>query len=415
MSEIGKLLKQLCPEGVPHKKLGEFATLSNSGVDKKINSSESEVSLLNFLDICRNKKISSENITATTTASSKKIVECNLLKGDIFITPSSETKDDLANAAEIVSDIPSAVYSYHIMRIRLLHLEQMNPSFIVYLFASKQIQDQIISLATGLTRFGLTKPKWESLKFPIPPIEIQNEIVSILDKLSKFEDGLKAELEAEIKARKSQYDYISKQLFNDSEKVSSKALGEIAEFSYGYTDVAQNEGDIRFLRITDIDLNGKIKPINKKYVSKNSDSSKYLVKAGDLLMARTGGTFGKTALIGQNENSVYASFLIRIRLNTEIMIPSFYWHFAQSQEYWHQAHSLVSKGGQPQFNANALKQIRVPVPSFEQQEYIVQVLDGLNDLMMSLSNCLPTEIKARRHQYEYHRDKLLTFKELGVA
>ena len=70
MSKIDDLIAKMCPDGVEFKKLGEFSLLSNTGVDKKLLPNESEVSLLNYLDICRNKKISSENLSAITTASS---------------------------------------------------------------------------------------------------------------------------------------------------------------------------------------------------------------------------------------------------------------------------------------------------------------------------------------------------------
>jgi type I restriction enzyme S subunit len=91
------------------------------------------------------------------------------------------------------------------------------------------------------------------------------------------------------------------------------------------------------------------------------------------------------------------------------ILPNYYWHFAQSTFYWQQAHSLVSMGGQPQFNANVLKDIRLPIPPLEEQTRIVAILDQFDALVNDLSSGLPAEIKARRQQYEYYRDKLLSF------
>jgi len=128
-------------------------------------------------------------------------------------------------------------------------------------------------------------------------------------------------------------------------------------------------------------------------------------------MARTGATFGKTVLIADDMPAVYASFLIRIRLDETEILPSYYWHFAQSSFYWQQANGLVSMGGQPQFNANVLKDIRLPIPALEEQERIVAILDKFDALVNDISTGLPAEIKARRQQYAYYRDRLLTFKE----
>lgn len=192
-------------------------------------------------------------------------------------------------------------------------------------------------------------------------------------------------------------------------------LGSIADFTYGYTDTAKESGDYRFIRITDINENGKLDNENPKYVS-NSDGelTKYLLLENDLLMARTGATYGKTMIFQSKEPSVYASFLIRIRFKESMILPKFYWHFAQSNHYWEQARRLVGGGAQPQFNANALSEVMVPVPSIQEQRRIIQILDRFDSLANDLTSGLPAEIKARRQQYEYYRDQLFSFRRKGA-
>ena len=190
-------------------------------------------------------------------------------------------------------------------------------------------------------------------------------------------------------------------------------LGEIAEFKYGYTDSAKNNGSARFIRITDISENGKLLPNDCKYVDLLNENKNYLLEIGDLLMARTGATYGKTMLFGIHETAVFASFLIRIRFPEKIILPMYYWHFAQSKLYWNQVNKLVSKAGQPQFNANVLKKVVIPTPSINEQEHIVRLLDRFDSLTTDIITGLPTEIATRQNQYEYYRDKLLTFK--GIA
>ena len=95
------------------------------------------------------------------------------------------------------------------------------------------------------------------------------------------------------------------------------------------------------------------------------------------------------------------------------MLNRYYWHFAKSRIYWQQADKLVSPGAQQQFNTGALVKIKVPVPSIAEQERIVLQLDRFDALCNDLTSGIPAEIEARRKQYEYYRDKLLTFKPLS--
>ena len=141
------------------------------------------------------------------------------------------------------------------------------------------------------------------------------------------------------------------------------------------------------------------------------ESKKYLLKKGDLLLARTGATYGKTLFFDSDEHAVYASFLIRIVLDNAVIRNRYYWYFSKSSLYWEQAEKYVSKGGQQQFNANAISRVKVPIPSLEVQDRIINVLDNFDAICSDLNIGLPAEIEARQKQYEYYRDKLLTFKE----
>ena len=131
-------------------------------------------------------------------------------------------------------------------------------------------------------------------------------------------------------------------------------------------------------------------------------------------MARTGATYGKTLYFEDDFPSVYASFLIKIIPDNTMLLNKFYWHFTKTSLYWDQANKLVTTGGQPQFNSPALKKVKIPIPSLKEQERIIDILDRLDKLCNDISEGLPAEIESRQKQYEYYRDKLLTFKELKV-
>ena len=250
---------------------------------------------------------------------------------------------------------------------------------------------------------------YSTFKLPLPSLPVQSEIVRILDNFT--------ELTAELTARKKQYEYYRNELLmfgvhEGTDRAVSRNLGEIAKFVYGYTDKAQENGTARFIRITDISEDGTLNPQSAKYVELTEESEKYLLKKGDLLLARTGATYGKTLYFDSDEPSVYASFLIKIILDNSVIRNRYYWHFSKSSLYWIQAEKLVSKGGQQQFNANAVSRISVPVPSLEIQDKIVDLLDNFEAICSDLTSGLPAEIKARQKQYEYYRDKLLTFQPL---
>ncbi|EFH9205791.1 restriction endonuclease subunit S [Escherichia coli] len=266
----------------------------------------------------------------------------------------------------------------------------------------------------------IATPDTDKFEVPIPcpdnpekSLAIQSEIVRILDTFS----ALTAELTAELNMRKKQYNYYRDQLLSFKEgEVEWKTLGEIGDFTYGYAAKAMDSGDARFVRITDINKDGKLSKENPMYVELNEENEKYTLDKNDLLMARTGATFGKTMIFEEDYPAVYAGFLIKLNLNKTIINAKYYWHFAQSDFFWEQANKLVSGGGQPQFNANALKQVRVPIPypshpqkSLDEQGRIVDILDKFDAIAASITEGLPREIELRQKQYEYYRDLLLSF------
>ncbi|HCP8306627.1 TPA: restriction endonuclease subunit S [Escherichia coli] len=293
---------------------------------------------------------------------------------------------------------------------------QIRPKYLYYFLTTVGLGE--MNQAGGVP--SQTQSVLNKLKIPIPcpdnpekSLAIQSEIVRILDKFTE----LTAELTAELSMRKKQYNYYRDQLLSFKEgEVEWKTLGEIGNFTYGYAAKAMDSGDARFVRITDINKDGKLSKENPMYVELNEENEKYTLDKNDLLMARTGATFGKTMIFEEDYPAVYAGFLIKLNLNETIINAKYYWHFAQSDFFWEQANKLVSGGGQPQFNANALKQVRVPIPypshpqkSLDEQGRIVDILDKFDAIAASITEGLPREIELRQKQYEYYRDLLFSF------
>ena len=150
-------------------------------------------------------------------------------------------------------------------------------------------------------------------------------------------------------------------------------MGEIATFEYGYTISASDRGEFRLIRITDIDEYGKISDQDKKYVdlSDEANKKKYLLKENDIVMARIG-SVGETTIFQGKEKSIFASYLIRIKLDENDIFPKYYWYFTKTDDYWRQVEQLTKGTVQPQFNANSLKEIVVPIAGLEKQKEIIK-------------------------------------------
>jgi len=237
--------------------------------------------------------------------------------------------------------------------------EKLLQSYLARLLLSENFYKYCQELALGGAQGNISGNQILNFEIPLPSTEKQQELVNELDNYQKIVDnacGL-------IKYYKPQ--------INIDGKWDTILLEKIGSFQYGYTAIAKEKGDARFIRITDIDDSGKLKYDDIKYVKITKDNQQYILKKGDLLVARTGATFGKTLLFEEDNPSVFASYLIRISLDSNKVIPAYYWIYAQSEDYWKKAKVLVGGTGQPQFNANVIKNILVPIPPMEKQKELV--------------------------------------------
>ena len=235
------------------------------------------------------------------------------------------------------------------------------PEYLYYVL--KSLKDKMIASSVGGAQPNISQKIIRNLEIPLPPIETQKLIVAGLESYQKIIDG----------ARQIVENYRPTICFDKQWKVAK--LGSIAKLTYGYTATAQEAGSARLIRITDISPAGLINNFNQKYVDLNDQNTEYVLKRGDIIVARTGATFGKTAIFDYEYPAVYASFLIKIDFIQRDVLNKFYWIFAQSPEYWDQANKLVGGGGQPQFNANAISRIEVPIPPIEEQEKIISKVE----------------------------------------
>ncbi len=161
------------------KRLGEVGTISGSGVDKKLRPDETPVRLVNYMDAYRKDFVFSKDLDHWVTAPPHQLRRCAVQKGDVFFTPSSETRSDIANSAVAMEDIPDAAYSYHIVRLRLT--EPWDLHFRAYAFKTRAFFDQAETICDGGgTRYVISQGKFRTMKVLVPPLPEQTAIATVL-------------------------------------------------------------------------------------------------------------------------------------------------------------------------------------------------------------------------------------------
>ena len=285
------------------------------------------------------------------------------------------------------------------------------PKFLYYYLAAHQLSIQSRVRKAGIPTLDASAVK--EIRIALPPLEIQNRIVEVLDKMTTLE----AELEAELEARKRQYEYYRSKLLTFSgiggiRQVVWKKIGEIGTVMRGTSFQKKHFTDegtpcIHYGQI--YTRYGTFANKTFTYVNEELAKGKRLAKKGDLIMAVTSENLedvGKClAWLGEDDILVsnHACF-IRHSLN-----PKYLAYFLQTS-YFFNYKKKISKGVKViDLDLNMFGDMLIPVPSMEEQARIVSILDRFEALTTDLQSGLPAEIEARRQQYEYYRNKLLTF------
>src|SRR5690606_29338371 len=154
----------------------------------------------------RNRKLFVENICGKVEANQSDIERFNCKKGDVFFTRTSETRNEIGYASVLLSDIPICVFSGFLIRARPI-TNLLFPEYCAYCFSSNEIRNKIVSSSNMTTRVTTTGTILAKIKIPVPPIEEQERIVSILDKFDTLTTSISEGLPKEIELRKKQYEY----------------------------------------------------------------------------------------------------------------------------------------------------------------------------------------------------------------
>lgn len=401
MSRLDALIKEYCPNGVEYDELGNlgkfYGGVSGKSKDDFMSGNCKFISYMNVfsnpsLNIYTEEKVNIEENEKQNT----------ILYGDIIFTGSSENKDECGMSSVLTHQTDEKLYlNSFCFGFRLYDKNLLLPDFSKHLFRSLELRKQINKTASGVTRFNVSKRKMEKVIIPLPPVPVQAEIVRILDNFTE----LTAVLTAELTARKEQYEYYETQiLFNNNNKIVP--LGKLCTVNQGLqVPISQRKtekGHNRYFYITVQFL----KDNDDKFYIENP-SLNVICDIDDILVTRTGST-GKiiTGIKGCFHNNFF-------KVNCFDDVDKRYMYYVlKSNKIYEKLLYAASGGTVPDLPHNKFYKIEVPIPEkIEEQQRIVDILDRFETLCNDISKGLPAEIKAREEQYEYYRNKLLTFKE----
>ena len=379
MSRLEELIAELCPNGVEYRKLSDICGTITTG---RLNANAMVENGKYPFFTCDENPFRIDTYAFDTTA--------------ILISGNGSQIGHL--------NFYSGKFNAYQRTYVLYDFSDINPSYLFH-YAKTYLRSHILKYAKKGSVPYITMPMLEGFLVPVPPLPVQEEIVRILDNFAE----LTAELTAELSKRKQQYQYYRDMLLTfDSVRETSqserqaevnnllwKTLKDICQMKAGK---AISASEISKTQTSEFCYecfggNGVRGYVNK--INKNGEFP---------IIGRQGALCGNVKFAS---GAFYATEHAVVVSSDSSYIPKFLYYLLQSMKL----NQYKSAGAQPGLSVEKLEKIIVPVPSLDEQKRIVAILDRFDALCNDLTSGLPAEIEARKKQYEYYRDKLLTFKE----
>lgn len=405
MNRIDELIEEYCPDGVPFKTLAEIGELVRGNGLPKTDFTEAGVGAIHYGQIYTHYRTSADRtISCVALDTAARLVKVN--PGDIIITNTSENIEDVGKAVAWLGD-EQIVTGGHATVLK----HGQDPKFISYWLQSPSFQQQKKRLATGTKVIDVSAKQLATVKMPVPPLAVQREIVSILDKMEELE----AELEAELDYRSRQYSYYAHVLLESDDSVPRVKLGDVATIVRGASPrpiqsfFCSAEVGVPWIKIGDVPAGGKYITGTSQYVTSAGAAKSRRVRPGDFVLSNSM-SFGRP-YISKIDGYIHDGWLAISKFG-DSFVSDYLYYLLRSAPVQEEFARRAGSGTVKNLNADIVKSIVVPLPTRERQEQVVALLDRFDALVNDLSIGLPAELHARRQQYEYYRDRLLTFKEL---
>ena len=391
MSKLDELIKELCPNGVEYKKLKDLCKIKTG----KLNANEMEENGIYPFFTCDEKpyKINEyafDDEAILISGNGSKVGHINYYKG----------KFNAYQRTYVLLNFNNGIVKYYVFYLK------------------EFLKKHIIKNSNKASVPYITLPMLENYLVPVPPLEVQDEIVRILDSFI----ALTTKLTTELTARKKQYSWYRDYLLKFENKVEKSKLSEVATIKarIGWQGLTKEEYLItgNYYLITGTDFqNGEINLKNCYYVNEERyiQDKNIQLKNDDVLVTKDG-TLGKVAYVSNLDKPATLNsgiFVIR-SIDTNKLLNRYLFHYLKAPYLMKYAQNKLTGGTIKHLNQNVIVDFEIPLPPLEVQKRIVEVLDNFEKICNDLNIGLPAEIEARQKQYEFYRNFLLTFKEDSV-
>ena len=383
MSRIDELIGELCPHGVRHEPLRHVARIRNGKDYKSLEAGDVPV-------------YGSGGVMTT--------VDTAVHPGPSVLIPRKGSLNKLYYVDAPFWTVDTIFYTE-------IDDSRMVPKFLYYFLATQRLEE--LNQAGGVP--SLTQTVLNVLRIPVPPLEVQREIVRVLDAFTQLE----AELEAELEARRRQYAHYRDSLLTFTEGgVRWVPMGELLREPLANGRSVPDGSGYPVLRLTA--LHGPVVDASQHKLGAWDEEagSRFRIEAGDLLVVRGNGSkdlIARACMVERSEEVAFPDTMIRVRPNLEQVSQRYLFHIWESRA----TRSRIERIAKPtsgvwKISQDDIARVELPVPSVDEQARIVAILDRFDALVNDLSSGLPAELAARRRQYEHYRDRLLIFKEAAA-
>ena len=404
MNAINRLISQLCPDGVESLELGEVCT------DFIVPMRDRPPVFDGDIPWCRIEDIQRDLIHGSLSGlmvSKKVIADMNLKvmpTGTVIASCSASLGRYAITTTPLITNQTF---------IGLVCGEKLLNKYLLHLLPLKT--PELVASSNSGTIPYISRAKFEKLRIPVPPIEIQHEIAKILDTFITLE----AELEAELELRIRQYDFYRDSLLGfGNQRLKWIEFGAVATIVRGASPrpiqkfITDSEDGIPWIKIGDTIAGEKYVTSTKQKITYEGARNSRYVEPGDFLLSNSM-SFGRP-YISKIQGCIHDGWLV-ISNFEENLNADYLYHVLQSHAMQMEFARRASNGTVSNLNADIVKSVLVPLPPLAEQAKIAELLDNFEMLVTDPEKGLPAEISARRQQYEYYRSKLLTFSELEVA
>ena len=367
------------------------------------------ISKFNGVENSRGKAYISFDLYKRLSAKSGKI-----MKDDILITGGGT----IGIPYVVPSDEPIYVKDADLLCIQ--KSKEFNSRFLYHYFLSTEFRKYLENITHNATIAHYTISQIENTPVPLPPLDVQNRIVNVLDNFEKICSDLNIGLPAEIEARQKQYEYYRDKLLTFAETGNtilsraeqSRAEIKLLQYVFGYAMLPLSE-------IANVFRGEYITKKNEKagnvpVILGGQEPAYYIDRAnhtGEIVaVARSGASAG---FVSYWDEPIFITDGFGYEVKKEVAIPKYLYYVLKNKEI--ELNGMKRGAGVPHVSGERLGEINLPVPPIEEQKRVVSILDRFDVICNDLTSGLPAEIEARQKQYEYYRDKLLTFKEVAAT